>query len=154
MEIAYMLLDGQDPHDAALLLLQKLYKKPLPEIRRTQRGKPYFADSPLHFSISHTKKHVFCALSDRPIGIDAEEADRDIRLALAEKILSPGELEQFRKSHDPRQALLRFWVLKEAAAKCSGEGLRGYPNHTDFSLNDPRIREIDGCFVAIIESEQ
>ena len=154
MELAYMLLDGQDPHDAALLLLQKLYKKPLPEIRRTQRGKPYFVGSPLHFSISHTKKHVFCALSDRPIGIDAEEADRDIRLALAEKILSPGELEQFRKSHDPRQALLRFWVLKEAAAKCSGEGLRGYPNHTDFSLNDPRIREIDGCFVAIIESEQ
>ena len=154
MEIAYMLLDGQDPHDAALLLLQKLYKKPLPEIRRTQRGKPYFADSPLHFSISHTKKHVFCALSDRPIGIDAEEADRDIRLALAEKILSPGELQQFRQSKDPRQALLRFWVLKEAAAKCSGEGLRGYPNHTDFSLNDPRIREIDGCFVAIIESEQ
>ena len=83
MEIAYMLLDGQDPHDAALLLLQKLYKKPLPEIRRTQRGKPYFVGSPLHFSISHTKKHVFCALSDRPIGIDAEEADRDIRLALA-----------------------------------------------------------------------
>ena len=154
MEIAYMLLDGQDPHDAALLLLQKLYKKPLPEIRRTERGKPYFVGSPLHFSISHTKKHVFCALSDRPIGIDAEEADRDIRLALAEKILSPGELEQFRKSHDPRQALLRFWVLKEAAAKCSGEGLRGYPNHTNFSLNDPRIQEIDGCLIAVIESEQ
>ena len=154
MEIAYMLLDGQDPHDAALLLLQKLYKKPLPEIRRTEQGKPYFADAPLHFSISHTKKHVFCALSDRPIGIDAEEADRDIRLSLAEKILSPGELQQFRKSHDPRQALLRFWVLKEAASKYSGEGLQGYPNHTDFSLNDPRIREIDGCFVAIIESEQ
>ena len=154
MEIAYMLLDGQDPHDAALLLLQKLYKNPLPEIRRTQRGKPYFAGSPLHFSISHTKKHVFCALSDRPIGIDAEEADRDIRLALAEKILSPGELQQFRQSSDPRQALLRFWVLKEAAAKCSGEGLRGYPNHTDFSLNDPRIQEIDGCLIAVIESEQ
>lgn len=154
MEIAHALLDGQDPHDAALLLLQKLYKKPLPEIRRTERGKPYFADAPLHFSISHTKKHVFCVLSDRPVGIDAEEMDRDIRLSLSEKILSPGELQQFRKSHDPRQALLRFWVLKEAAAKCSGEGLQGYPNHTDFSLNDPRIREIDGCFVAIIESEQ
>ena len=154
MEIAYMLLDGQDPHDAAFLLLQKLYKKPLPEIRRTQRGKPYFADSPLHFSISHTKKHVFCVLSDRPVGIDAEEMDRDIRLSLSEKILSPGELIQYQQAQDRRLALLTFWVLKEAAAKCSGEGLRGYPNHTDFSLNDPRIREIDGCFVAIIESEQ
>ena len=153
MEIAYTLLTEQDPHDAALLLLEKLYGHPLPEIRRTERGKPYFIDSPLHFSISHTKKHVFCALSDRPVGIDAEEIDRDIRLSLSEKILSPGELIQYQQAEDKRLALLTFWVLKEAAAKCSGEGLRGYPNHTDFYLNDPRAQEIDGCLVAVIEQE-
>ena len=41
-------------------------------------------------------------------------------------------------------------VLKEAAAKLSGEGLRGFPNHTNFSLDDPRVREIDGCIVAVL----
>ena len=38
-----------------------------------------------------------------------------------------------------------------AAAKLSGEGLRGYPNHTDFSPDDPRITEMNGCRVAVME---
>ena len=74
-----------------------------------------------------------------------------MNLALAEKILSPAEKVRYNAATDKRRALLTFWVLKEAAAKCSGEGLRGYPNHTDFSPDDPRVTEIDGCLVAIIE---
>ena len=74
-------------------------------------------------------------------------------LRLAQKILSPGERAQFEAASDPRKALLTFWVLKEAAAKLSGEGLRGYPNKTNFSLDDPRVTEIDGCLVAVMEGE-
>ena len=144
-------LNGRDPHEAGRALLEKLYGAPLPEIRRTPLGKPYFPGEKLHFSISHTKNYVFCVLADRPVGIDAEELDRDIRLSLAEKILSPGELGQFRNAPDKRKALLTFWVLKEAAGKCEGTGLQLWPNHTDFALADPRVREIDGCIVAIIE---
>ena len=70
---------------------------------------------------------------------------------LAEKLLSSTELEQFQQAEDPRLALLKFWVLKEAAGKCTGEGMQLWPNHTNFSLDDPRIQEIDGCLVAIIE---
>ena len=146
-------LNGRDPHQAGLSLLQTLYAGPLPEIHRTKLGKPYFPTEAVHFSISHTRDRVFCAISDRPIGIDAEALDRDISLALAEKILSIGELSQFHAAADKRKALLTFWVLKEAAAKCTGEGLRIWPNHTDFSLTDPRVREIDGCLVAVIEEK-
>ena len=127
--------------------------RPMPPIAVTDRGKPYFTEGALHFSISHSKGHVFCALSSRPIGIDAEEADREISLSLAEKILSPGEYAQWQQADDPRRALLTFWVLKEAHAKCTGQGLRGYPNHTNFSLEDPRVTEISGCLVAVIEEE-
>ena len=74
-----------------------------------------------------------------------------IRLSLAQKILSPGEKRQFDAASDPRRALLTFWVLKEAQAKFTGDGLRGYPNHTNFSLEDPRVTEIDGCLVAVIQ---
>ncbi len=144
-------LSGQDGHSAGIDLLEELYGAPLPQILRTDRGKPYFADSPYHFSVSHTKKHVFCALSEKEIGIDAEEADRDINLHLAQKILSPGELAQFETAADKRRALLTFWVLKEAFVKCTGEGLSPYPKHTDFSLDDPRVTEIDGCLVAVFE---
>ena len=147
-------LAGRDGHSAGLALLEQLYGGPLPEICRTERGKPYFADRSAHFSISHTKNHVFCVLSDRPVGIDGEEADRDIDLRLAEKILSPGEKRQYDAAADKRLALLTFWVLKEAAAKATGEGLRGYPNKTDFSLEDPRVQRLHGCIVAVIEMNE
>ena len=151
MELLYARLNGESGHRAGLSLLQTLYGRPLPKMERTKLGKPYFADCPLHFSIAHTKRHAFCVLSERPVGIDAEEMDREIDPKLAEKILSPMEMEQFRKADDPRLALLKFWVLKEAAGKCTGEGLQLWPNHTAFSLDDPRLQEIDGCLVAIIE---
>ena len=153
MKLLYEKLNGRDPHKAGLSLLETLYGGPLPEIRRTKLGKPYFPTEAVHFSISHTRDRAFCAISDRPIGIDAEELDRDISLRLAEKILSAGELAQYHKAADKRKALLTFWVLKEAAAKCTGEGLRIWPNHTDFSLTDSRVRELDGCLVAVIEEK-
>ena len=154
MKLLWEKLNGRDPHLTGLALLEKLCGAPLPEIKRTPLGKPYFPGEDLHFSISHTKNYVFCAVSEYPIGIDAEELDRDIRLSLAEKFLSPGELEQFQNAPDKRKALLTFWVLKEAAGKCTGEGLQLWPNHTDFSLTDPRVRELDGCLVAVVEEKE
>lgn len=155
LKIAGELLNGRTGHAAGRQLLARLYQEETgqecPEIAVAERGKPYFLNGNLHFSISHTKDHVFCALSDRPVGLDAEETDREIKPQLAEKILSEPEKRRFDAASDKRAALLRLWVLKEAAAKLSGEGLRGYPNHTDFSPDDPRITEIDGCYVAVIE---
>lgn len=148
-------LAGRTGHEAAWALLEETYRQEvggsLPEVARTERGKPYFLHSPWHFSLSHSRGHAFCALSRHPVGIDGEELGREIRLSLAEKILSPEEKAQFDAAPNPRLALLTFWVLKEAAAKATGEGLRGYPNHTHFSLNDPRVREMDGCLVAVVE---
>lgn len=152
--LAWEPLAGRSGHAAGRELLARLYRQETgqdcPKILTAPRGKPYFAGNALHFSISHTKKHVFCVLSSSPVGIDAEEADRSIDLRLAQKILSPGEKTRFDAAPDKSAALLRLWVLKEAAAKCSGEGLRGYPNHTDFSPDDPKIQLIDGCYVAIV----
>ena len=155
MKIASCELAGCTGHEAGRQLLAELYRaetgEALPEIRITDRGKPYFPGGPWHFSISHTPKHAFCVLSRNNIGIDAEELDRKIHLKLAGKILSPGEKQQFDAAENKEKALLTFWVLKEAAAKLSGKGLRGYPNHTNFSLEDPRVTELDGCIVAVME---
>ena len=125
----------------------------LPEIRTTDRGKPYFPDSPYHFSITHTRKHAFCVLSQKNIGMDAEELDRRVNLRLAPRILSPGEYAQYEAAEDKKKTLLSFWVLKEAQVKLTGEGLQGYPDHTDFKLPHPAIREVDGCLVAILEEK-
>lgn len=96
---------------------------------------------------------MFCALSQTPIGIDGEELDRKLNPKLAEKILSSTEREEYEQASDRNLALLKFWVLKEAQAKCTGEGLKGYPNHTNFSLSDPRVRQMQGCLVAVVEEE-
>ena len=155
MKIAGEALNGRSGHEAGRELLERMYREEtgevLPEIAVAERGKPYFVNSPLHFSISHTKHHVFCALSDRPVGLDAEEMDRKADLRLAERILSASEKRHFDAAADKQACLLRLWVLKEAAAKLTGEGLRGFPNHTDFDPDDPRIMETDGCYVAAIE---
>lgn len=151
-------LNGRSGHEVGRELLAELYVQktgqPLPPIRTGERGKPYFDGSGLHFSISHTKGHAFCVLAEFPVGIDAEEMDRKVDLRLADKVLSPSERARFDAAPDKRLALLRLWVLKEAAAKLSGEGLRGYPDHTDFSPDDPRIREEDGCFIAILAASR
>lgn len=153
MKVASCELNGRGGHEAGRALLEALYREAtglqLPPIVIGEWGKPYFVDSGWHFSISHTKNHAFCALARENVAIDAEEFDRPINQKLAEKILSPGEKAQYDAAPDKARALLTFWVLKEAAAKLSGRGLRGYPNNTDFSLDDPRVREMDGCLVAI-----
>ena len=114
-------LNGRSSHEAGRELLARLYReqtgRELPPILTTERGKPYFADHSLFFSISHTKNHVFCALSETNIGIDAEELSRTVRPELADKILSPSEQAQYQAASDKNRALLTFWVLKEAAAK-------------------------------------
>lgn len=149
--------DGRSGHQAGLSLLAALYRQktglPLPRIEITPRGKPYFPENSLHFSITHTKGHAFCVLAEQNVGIDAELLSRKLNLSLAEKILSPGEKAQFDAASDKHRALLTFWVLKEAAAKLSGEGLHGYPNHTNFTLDDPRVTELHGCLVAVLMEE-
>ena len=157
MRMAYCNLNGRPGHEAGRALLAELYRaetgEALPRILRTELGKPYFPDSPLHFSISHTKHYAFCVLSERNVGLDAEELDRKVHLKLAQKILSPGEKAQYDAAPDKTRAFLTFWVLKEAEAKLAGTGLRIYPDHTDFSLEDPRVTQIDGCLVAVLEGE-
>ncbi len=144
-------------HDAGRQLLEEMYRKAtgeaMPEIVLEPGGKPRFADSPWHFSISHTPGHVFVALAEHPVGLDAEELSRTVKPGLAEKILSPGEYAQYLAAPDKTKALLTFWVLKEAQGKLTGEGVRPWPNHTDFSLDDPRVFTRDGCILALMEEK-
>lgn len=148
-------LGEADGHTVAYQLLEKLWQeetgKPFPTIARTEKGKPYFLGEKLHFSITHTKTCAFCALSDRPVGIDAEPLTRKINPAHAQKLLSPEEYMQYENAADPNRALLTFWVLKEAEAKCAGEGIRIHPTHTTFSLTDARVQEMMDCLVAVIQ---
>ena len=149
MRFAFARLNGEDGHAVGRRLLKDLMGGNLPEIAVTEQGKPYFVGKKLHFSISHTKKHVFCCVSDKNVGLDAEEMDRPVSAALAEKILSPSEKRRCTSDAD----ILRLWVQKEAYAKLTGKGLGNYLYETDFDPNHPRVLIIDGCYVAVMEEE-
>lgn len=142
---------GDSGHAAAYRLLAQLVSQPLPEIRRTKQGKPYFPEGKCHFSMSHTVRHAFCCVSERNVGIDAEEIGRRIDLRLAERWLSDSEKCRVESSRDREDALLRLWVLKESYAKLTGRGVGNYLKNTDFSPDDPAIQVIDGCYVAVLE---
>ena len=84
----------------------------LPEIKKTPNGKPYFPDRPdVHFSLSHSKTHVLCALASGPVGVDIE-SPRCISEAAIRYFSSPEEHSLF----DP----LDLWVLKESYIKLIG----------------------------------
>ena len=158
MRIGHRALNGQSGHEAGRKLLAEMYREktgqPLPEIRTTDRGKPYFVDSGLHFSISHTREHVFCVLLETPVGIDAEQTDRKINAPLVNKVLSPGENERYNRAQDKQAAFLKLWVLKEAYAKLTGRGWGNYLYETDFDPEDARITEMNGCYVAVMEETE
>ncbi len=153
MLLAAESLENRTGHEVGRLLLERLYLEatgePLPAIDLTPQGKPYFTDSPWHFSISHTHNHAFCCLSRHNVGLDAEEMGRPVSPALMERWLSPAE--QTRLGDDPADSFLRLWVLKEAEAKRRGIGLGNWMKSTDFHPDDPRIQRIDGCYVAVLE---
>ena len=153
MKLIWARLDGRDGHTVGRELLRKLVGE-MPEIAVTDQGKPYFVNYPLHFSISHSKNHAFCAVSKKNIGIDAEETDRPIDPRLGQRYLSETEKARLQNAADPRDALLRLWVLKESCAKLTGRGWGNYLKSTDFNPEDPRIRIIDGCYVAVLEDNE
>lgn len=157
MELIWKKLDNEDGHSAGRQLLEQLYRQvtgcAMPPIAVTDRGKPYFENSDWHFSISHTKNHVFCCMSRENVGIDAEEMDRTVDLRLADRYLSDAEKTRLEAESDKNAALLRLWVLKEAYAKRNGKGLGNYLKETNFDPRDKRISCIDGCFVAVLEGE-
>lgn len=153
----YNRLSDDNGHLAGRQLLAAMYQqltgKELPEIRYGERGKPYFPNDEWFFSISHTKNHVFCAISKNEIGIDAEELNRKVNLSIAKKILSQQEFAEFDGETDKSQAILKFWVMKEAYLKYIGTGLTGFPNGTNFSISQTPLIFCDGCVIAVYEKE-
>ena len=67
--LAHEAIAPGEGHERGRALLRQLYfahrGMEMPEIVLEERGKPRFVEDPIHFSITHTPHHVFCAISDR-----------------------------------------------------------------------------------------
>ena len=94
------------------LALRRTYGlQALPQMERTDRGKPYFPEFPnVHFSLSHTEGAVLAGVSDGPVGVDIERI-RPVSRRLLERMANGGE------------DFFSVWVRREARSKQSGAGV-------------------------------
>ena len=93
------------------------------QIVQSPEGKPYLADSALHFSLSHSGPFCACALADYPIGLDLER-QRAYRPTLARRCFTPEEQAVLSAAACQDYAFTMLWTLKESCLKASGRGLR------------------------------
>ena len=98
----------------------------LPELARTQEGKPYFPALPDHyFNLSHSEHLVLCALDSAPVGVDIQVIKRTWRPGLPKRVCSERELAWLEQQDDLWAAFTQLWTLKECQVKYTGTGLQG-----------------------------
>ena len=111
-----------------------------------EHGRPELASScateGLRFNISHTRGLVACAIARSDVGVDVKAADWRVDFALADSVFAPEEAATLKAAapEDRRSLFFRFWTLKEAFIKATGEGLRRPLNSFSFTLDPVRIR--------------
>ena len=93
------------------------------------------------FSLTHTRRHVACAIGPLPMGIDIEEPDSQIDLSIT-SLLHPIEREQILDAPDVEKTnvFVRIWTLKEAILKAMGTGLRTPLNSFAVTLDPLQIK--------------
>ena len=125
--LQYKKLDDRKRSVLAFVLLQHALREEygiteVPEFVYNEFGKPSFQNLPVHFSISHCKDAVACAVSDHNIGIDVESIvpyNPDV----ARRVCTAAELEILEQSDNKDAEFIKLWTVKEAISKYEGMGL-------------------------------
>lgn len=103
------------------------------KINKGEHGKPFFENSSLHFNISHCDGAVCCAVSKKEIGIDIENANREV-LSIAKRVCSENELEDLNRAESKNETLIKYFTLKESYVKYLGIGLSYGLKNAEFSF--------------------
>ena len=123
----YKMLDDRKRSVLAFALLQHALREEygiteVPEFVYNEFGKPSLPNLPIHFSLSHCKDAVACAVSDHNIGIDVESIvpyNPDV----ARRVCTADELKMLRQSSNKNVEFIKLWTTKEAISKYEGMGL-------------------------------
>ena len=125
--LRYKKLDDRKRCVLAFVLLQRALHEEygiteVPEFVYNEFGKPSLSNLPIHFSLSHCKDAVACAVSEHNIGIDVESVvpyNSDV----ARRVCTASEIEALRCSSQKDMDFTTLWTKKEAVAKFEGLGL-------------------------------
>ena len=114
---------------------------------RGEHGKPElageFAQSGLHFNLSHAGQWVALAVAAVPVGVDVEHTERDNDvMAIADRHFYGVELDELLAfaEAEQRERFFDYWTLKEAYMKARGEGIAlGLQNFAFTTQRNDRI---------------
>lgn len=105
-------------------LLEEYGIKENPILAEHNGGKPYIVGrEDIHFNISHCREAVVCIVSNAEVGIDVERI-RPYNDNLARYVLNDEEYASVIGSDNPALEFTKFWTMKEALLKLTGEGIR------------------------------
>ncbi len=119
------------------------------EFLRSNRGKPFLAQSNIQFSLSHSGHWALLAVSNALlIGADIEEVrtTRDLT-GIAESYYHPQEFARLQNLGSLAQAdyFYRLWTLKEAFFKATGTGISAGLDKIEFMLGANDINANIAC---------
>ena len=125
--LQYKKLDDRKRSVLAFVLLQRALREEygiteVPEFVYNEFWKPSFSNLPIHFSLSHCKDTVACAVSDNIIGIDVENIvpyNPDV----ARRVCTADEFKMLEQSSNKDVEFIKLWTVKEAISKYEGMGL-------------------------------
>ena len=125
--LLYKKFDDRKRSVLAFVLLQRALREEygiteVPEFVYNEFGKPSLPNLPIHFSLSHCKDAVACAVSDNNIGIDVESVI-SYNPDVARRVCTATELEMLTQSEDQDADFIKLWTKKEAISKYEGMGL-------------------------------
>lgn len=113
------------------------------------KGKPYFSDMDLHFSLSHSGNLAVCAVSDKEIGVDIEKI-RDVNPAVADRYFTSEECEYICNAENTKKAFFEIWTKTESRVKLTGKGIAGIcdiDGEFKYELSEPE----DGYIMCICQ---
>ena len=112
-------------------MLRELLARYLPEqplvFQYGEYGKPYLANEPLYFNLSHAEEQLIIAVSyASPLGIDVEyNLRRTDRQLISEHVFTQQEQQYLLRIPESQQcsAFFHCWTRKEAYIKAIGQGV-------------------------------
>lgn len=108
-------------------------------IEKNENGKPFFKDSNLHLSLSHSGDYVACIVSEHVVGIDIQYLTSKVE-RVAWRVMNENKF----KSLDPNNRLEHlhvYWGAKEDLYKAYGHKAMDFRKHLiikpfDYKLNE------------------
>ncbi len=107
-------------------------------ILRAENGKPYCENADIHFSISHSKERVVCAVSEQPLGVDTEKIRfTEPRITRAccvgsdfSYIFGNSDQDVQTLNDEQLERFFTLWTAKEAYCKYTSVGVTGMKHIT------------------------